>query len=161
MEVKHVRQAGRRRESFEPYIYLRPYGYANISKLNANNADIGVPSSEVPIRSKSGRASLFSPEAVGSTQFEASAQQYRALVLFGAYTGQRSVSTIARLDVEQCREAIETGPPCLLVKASQDKSHIEHCVPLHPAVISSLRPLFDGKRDTEPLFDYNSFQMCG
>ena len=93
------------------------------------------------------------------SQFKARAQQYRAFVLFGAYTGQRSVSTIARLNVEQCREAIKTDPPCLLVKASQDKIHMEHYVPLHPAVISSLRPLFDGKRDAEPLFEYNSFQM--
>ncbi|MGZ4924337.1 MAG: hypothetical protein ACXV5H_10360 [Halobacteriota archaeon] len=87
------------------------------------------------------------------------ADQYQAFVLFGAYTGQRSVSTIARLSVGQCREAIESDPPCMLVKASQDKIHMEHYVPLHPAVISALRPLFDGRKDEEPLFEYNSFQM--
>ncbi|MGZ4865118.1 MAG: hypothetical protein ACXVI0_10105 [Halobacteriota archaeon] len=87
------------------------------------------------------------------------AEQYRAFVLFGAYTGQRSVSTIARLNVGQCRQAIESDPPCLRVNASQDKIHMEHYVPLHPAVISCLRPLFDGKKDGKPLFEYNSFQM--
>ncbi|MGZ7194400.1 MAG: hypothetical protein ACXVIZ_10925 [Halobacteriota archaeon] len=87
------------------------------------------------------------------------ADQYRAFVLFGAYTGQRSVSTIARLTVGQCREAIQSDPPCVLVNASQDKIHMEHYVPLHPAVISALRPLFDGRKDEEPLFEYNSFQM--
>jgi len=51
----------RRRESFELYNYLRQYSYANISKLNANNADIGLPFSVVPVRSTSGCASLFSP----------------------------------------------------------------------------------------------------
>jgi len=95
------------------------------------------------------------------SQFKARAQQYRAFVLFGAYTGQRSVSTIARLNVEQCREAIKTDPPCLLVKASQDKIHMEHYVPLHPAVISSLRPLFDGKRDAEPLFELQQLSNVG
>jgi len=87
------------------------------------------------------------------------AEQYRAFVLFGVYTGQRSVSTIARLKVGQCREAIEADPQCLLVKASQDKIHMEHYVPLHPCVIGSLRPLFDGKKGGERLFQYNSIQM--
>ncbi|MGZ7166648.1 MAG: hypothetical protein ACXVIL_11190 [Halobacteriota archaeon] len=87
------------------------------------------------------------------------AEQYRAFVLFGAYTGQRSVSTIAKVTVGQCREAIASDPPCLLVKACQDKIHMEHYIPLHPAVISALKPLFDGKKDGEPLFEYNSFQM--
>ncbi|MGZ4846899.1 MAG: hypothetical protein ACXV2B_03775 [Halobacteriota archaeon] len=87
------------------------------------------------------------------------ADQYRAFVLFGAYTGQRSVATMARLTVGQCREAVESDPACLLVKAHQDKIHMEHYVPLHPVVISSLRHLFDGKKDGEPLFEYNSFQM--
>jgi len=87
------------------------------------------------------------------------AAQYRAFTLFGAYTGQRSVSTIARLTVGQCREALESNPPCLLVNASQDKIHMGHYVPLHRAVISALRPLFDGKKDEEPSFEYNSFQM--
>jgi hypothetical protein len=36
---------------------------------------------------------------------------------------------------------------------------MEHYVPLHPAVIGALRSLFDGKKDEEPLFEYNSFQM--
>ncbi|MGZ4852283.1 MAG: hypothetical protein ACXV3D_03725 [Halobacteriota archaeon] len=87
------------------------------------------------------------------------ADQYRAFTLFGAYTGQRSVSTIAKLSVGQCREAIESSPPCLLIKAPQDKIHMAHYVPLHPAVVRALTPLFDGKKDAEPLFEYNSFQM--
>ncbi|MGZ7198256.1 MAG: hypothetical protein ACXVIW_07470 [Halobacteriota archaeon] len=66
---------------------------------------------------------------------------------------------MATLNVGQCRQAIESDPLGLLVKASQDKIHMEHYVPLHPSVISSLRPLFDGKTDEEPLFKYNSIQM--
>jgi hypothetical protein len=52
-----------------------------------------------------------------------------------------------------------SNPPCLLVNASQDKIHMEHYVPLHGVVIGALRPLFDGKKDEELLFEYNSFQM--
>ncbi|MGZ4894472.1 MAG: hypothetical protein ACXV29_10620 [Halobacteriota archaeon] len=37
---------------------------------------------------------------------------------------------------------------------------MEHYVPLRPAVTSSLRYLFDGKKDGEPSFEHNSFQMC-
>ncbi|MGZ4936468.1 MAG: hypothetical protein ACXV4C_07960 [Halobacteriota archaeon] len=35
---------------------------------------------------------------------------------------------------------------------------MEHYIPSHPAVIRALRPLFDGKKDGEPLFEYNSFK---
>jgi hypothetical protein len=89
------------------------------------------------------------------------AEHYRAFVLFGAYIGQRSVSTMAKLTVGQCREALESDPPCLLVKAPQDKIHMEHYVPLHPTVMSALRPLLDSKKGGEPLFESNSFQMLG
>jgi len=90
---------------------------------------------------------------------EERAKNYVAFVLFGAYTGQRSLSTMAKLSVGQCREGIRAYPPCVLVNSSQDKIRMEHYVPLHPCLISYLSRLFDGKTDAEPLFEYNSFQM--
>ena len=45
------------------------------------------------------------------------------------------------------------------VTAKQDKIWMEHYIPPHPAVIRTLRPLFNGKKDGEPFFEYNSFQM--
>ncbi|MGZ4882855.1 MAG: hypothetical protein ACXVI0_10720 [Halobacteriota archaeon] len=87
------------------------------------------------------------------------ALQYAAFVMLGAYTGQRSLATIARLTVGQFRKALDCDKPVLHVTAKQDKIRMEHYVPLHPAVIGALRPLFDGKKDGAKLFEYNSTQM--
>ena len=87
------------------------------------------------------------------------ARQYRAFVLFGAYTGQRPLATTARLTVGQFKEALHNDTPVFHVTAQQDKIRMEHYVPLHPAVIRSLKPLLNGKKDGERLFEYNSFQM--
>ncbi|MGZ4852287.1 MAG: hypothetical protein ACXV3D_03745 [Halobacteriota archaeon] len=87
------------------------------------------------------------------------ALQYTAFVVLGAYTGQRSLATIARLTVGQFRESFVRDKPVLHVTAQQDKIRMEHYVPLHPAVISALTPLFDGRKDAELLFEYNSVQM--
>ncbi|MGZ4934798.1 MAG: hypothetical protein ACXV49_09930 [Halobacteriota archaeon] len=87
------------------------------------------------------------------------AEQYAAFILLGAYTGQRSVSTMATLRVGQFREALQADKPCIEVRSSQDKIKMQHYVPPPHAVISALRPLFDGKRDAKPFFEYNSFQM--
>ncbi len=87
------------------------------------------------------------------------ALQYTAFVMLGAYTGQRSLSTIARLTVGQLREALSKDKPVLHVTAQQDKIRMEHYVPLHPVVVRALKQLFDGKKDAELLFEYNSFQM--
>ena len=87
------------------------------------------------------------------------ALRYAAFVVFGAYTGQRSLSTISRLMVGQFKDAMESGKPVLCVKSSQDKIRMEHYVPLHPRVIEVLRPLLDGRDDDLPMFAYNSFNM--
>jgi hypothetical protein len=59
--------------------------------------------------------------------------QYSAFVLFGAYTGQRSEATTAKLTVGQFREAISADKPVLLVDSSQDKVRMSHYVPLPPS----------------------------
>jgi len=87
------------------------------------------------------------------------ALRYIAFVIFGAYTGQRSLSTISRLTARQLRNALESEKLVLCVKSSQDKIRMEHYVPLHPRVIDALRPLLDEKTDDEPMFAYNSFNM--
>ncbi|MGZ4924338.1 MAG: hypothetical protein ACXV5H_10365 [Halobacteriota archaeon] len=97
-------------------------------------------------------------EAAGEISRER-ALQYIAFVILGAYTGQRSMATIARLIVGQVRDALACDKPVLHVMAKQDKIRMAHYVPLHPSVISALRPLFYGKKDDEQLFEYNSFQM--
>ncbi len=89
----------------------------------------------------------------------ARARQYEAFVLFSAYTGQRSLATTARLIISQFKEALGNSTPVLCVTSQQDKIRLEHYVPLHPVVVRSLRPLFDGKKDAEQLFEYNSIQM--
>ena len=65
------------------------------------------------------------------------ALQYTAFVVFGAYTGQRSLATISRLTVGQFRDALKLEKPALCVRSSQDKIRMEHYVPLHPRVISA------------------------
>ena len=87
------------------------------------------------------------------------AQQYTAFVLFGAFTGQRSLATISKLTVGQFREALQSDKPCIEVQSSQDKIKMQHYVPLHPQVIQAIQPLLDERDDDEPLFEYNSLVM--
>jgi integrase len=87
------------------------------------------------------------------------AKQYTAFILLGAFTGQRSLSTIAKLTVGQFREALQSKPPIVEVQSSQDKIKMQHYVPLHPQVIQAIEPLLDDNRDDKPLFDYNSLTM--
>jgi len=82
------------------------------------------------------------------------ALEFTAFILFSAYTGQRSVATVAKLTVKQFRDAIKHK--VLHVKASQDKIRFEHYVPLHPEVIDAIIPLLNGKAGNETLFRYNS-----
>ncbi|MGZ4904585.1 MAG: hypothetical protein ACXV5I_07210, partial [Halobacteriota archaeon] len=84
------------------------------------------------------------------------AQHYRAFVLFGAYTGQRSLATISKLTVGQFREALRSDKPCIEVKSSQDTIKMQHYVPLHPQVIHAMQPLLEGRSDDEPMFEYIS-----
>jgi len=85
--------------------------------------------------------------------------QYSAFVLFGAYTGQRSEATIAKLTVGQFREALAADKPVLLVDSSQDKIRMSHYVPLHPRVVEALKPLLAGRKDDELMFTHSSFKQ--
>jgi len=95
-------------------------------------------------------------ERAGEISPERSAQ-YSAFVLFGAYTGQRSEATLAKLTVGQFRVAIAADKPVLEVEASQDKVHMSHYVPLHPRVVEALKPLLVGRDDDELMFTHSSF----
>ena len=97
-------------------------------------------------------------EQEGKISPERSAQ-YSAFVLFGAYTGQRSEATTAKLTVGQFREAISADKPVLLVDSSQDKIRMSHYVPLHPRVLKLLEPLLTGRNDDELMFTHSSFKQ--
>ncbi len=84
------------------------------------------------------------------------AQHYRAFIVFGAYTGQRSLATMAKLTVGQFREALRSDKPCVEVQSSQDKIKMQHYVPLHPQVIQAIQPLLEARGNDEPLFEYIS-----
>jgi len=87
------------------------------------------------------------------------AKQYTAFVVFGAFTGQRSLSTIAKLTVGQFKQALQSKPTIVEVQSSQDKIKMQHYVPLHPQVIQAIEPLLDDRSDDCPIFDYNSLAM--
>jgi hypothetical protein len=87
------------------------------------------------------------------------AQQYTAFILFGAFSGQRSLATIAKLKVGQFREVLQSDKPCVEVQSSQDKIKMQHYVLLHPQVIQEVQPLLDGKSGDAEMFDYNSLVM--
>jgi len=87
------------------------------------------------------------------------AQHYVAFILFGAYTGQRSMATMMKLTVGQVRQALQLEKPVVHVQVSQDKIRMEHYVPLHPEVVRVLQPLVDDRADDELLFQYHSILM--
>jgi integrase len=85
-------------------------------------------------------------------------QNYRAMVLFGAFTGQRPQSTTARLTVGQSRAAVSQKKPVIDVLPEQDKIRMQHYCPLHPQLVDALLPLQRGRRDDEPMFNQLSFE---
>jgi len=85
--------------------------------------------------------------------------QYTGFVLFGSYTGQRSMSTLSKLTVGQVNDALKADKPCIHVLSSQDKIKMEHYVPIHPQLVEILKKLTFGKRDKDLLFKYNSIWM--
>jgi len=97
-------------------------------------------------------------EREGKISPERSAQ-YSAIVLFGAYTGQRTESTIERLTVGQFREDMAVDKPVLQVDWSEDKIGMSHYVPLHPRVVEALEPLLSGRNDDELIFTHSSFKQ--
>ncbi len=84
---------------------------------------------------------------------------YTAFVIFGVFTGQRSESTIAQLTVGQFRDALRMDKPVLRVEHYQDKIRLGHEVPLHPCVIKAIRPLLEGRQDSDKAFESISFFM--
>jgi len=85
------------------------------------------------------------------------AQQFTAFVLFGAYTGQRTIATIMKLTVGQFRDALRSDKPVVHVESQQDKIRMAHYVPVHPHVVEALHPLLDGRDDNKHMFRYYSF----
>ncbi len=84
---------------------------------------------------------------------------YQAFILFGAYTGQRPMVTIARLTTGQFKEALRNKRPCLHVLPHQDKIKMEHYVPLHSHVVDAVKPLLKARSDDSLLFEFNSLAM--
>ncbi|MFZ0926351.1 MAG: hypothetical protein WCE82_09715 [Halobacteriota archaeon] len=70
---------------------------------------------------------------------------YKALVLFAAFTGQRPLATIARLTVGQFQEVVKLEKPIVEVLPQQDKIRMQHYCPLHPQVVEAIVPLLDGR----------------
>jgi integrase len=84
---------------------------------------------------------------------------YRAIVLFGAFTGQRPLATIARLTIGQFRDALSQEKPVLDVPPDCDKIRYQHWCPLHKQVVEAIKPLLDGRGDDERIFKQLSFQQ--
>jgi hypothetical protein len=94
----------------------------------------------------------------GDISTEKSAQ-YSAFVIFGAFTGQRSLATMEKLTVGQFREALKAEKPVLQVESSQDKIRMSHFVPIHPQVVKAVQPLLKGRKKEARVFAYVSFLM--
>jgi len=83
---------------------------------------------------------------------------YRAIVFFGAFTGQRPVATIARLNVRHFREALNRNKPVLDIPPECDKIRMQHYCPLHPQVVEAIAPLLDGQSNNKLIFKQLSFE---
>jgi hypothetical protein len=77
---------------------------------------------------------------------------YRATVLFSAFTGQRPEATTARLTVGQFKAAINQQKPVIDVLPEQDKIRMRHYCPLHPQVVEAVKPLLNGWDNEKPIF---------
>jgi|BarGraNGADG00212_2_1021979.scaffolds.fasta_scaffold01769_8 integrase len=84
---------------------------------------------------------------------------YKALVLFGAFTGQRPLATIARLTVKQFKKTVTLRRPVLDVFPWQDKIRMQHYCPLHPQDVEAIVPALGGRHNNEPMFTHFSFQQ--
>jgi hypothetical protein len=83
---------------------------------------------------------------------------YKAMVFFGAFTGQRPLSTIARLTVGQLMEAVKMDKPIVDVLPWQDKIRMQHYCPLPPQVVEAILPTLNGRPDDALAFEQLSFQ---
>ncbi len=86
------------------------------------------------------------------------ALNYRAIVLFGAFTGQRPQATTARLLVRQFRNVVSQEKPVLDILPEQDKIRMQHYCPLCPQVVKALLPVLDGQVDNKLMFKQLSFE---
>jgi hypothetical protein len=86
---------------------------------------------------------------------------YNALIVFGAFTGQRTYATIGRVTAGQFERSLElrSREPTLHVSADQDKIRMAHYVPLHPRVIEAVEPLLNGKKDSEIMFPLSALNQ--
>jgi integrase len=88
------------------------------------------------------------------------ARNYRAFARMASYTGLRP-STLQRLTVGQFRAALNEEKHVAHVLAQQEKSRVEHYVPLHPSVVNAVHEVlthdFSKKDDAKPFFMYHSF----
>ncbi|MGZ5563407.1 MAG: hypothetical protein ACXW1R_05715 [Halobacteriota archaeon] len=96
----------------------------------------------------------FSVRRIDNTHY----LNYKAIVLFGAFTGQRPLATIARLTVGQFEEAVQMKKPVVDVLPWQDKIRMQHYCPLHPQVVEAIVPVLEGRFDDERVFEQLSFQ---
>jgi len=55
-------------------------------------------------------------------------------VLFAAYTGQRPDSTIAKITVDELRDAISRDTPVLWIPGEKDKERFPHWMPINPVL---------------------------
>ena len=83
---------------------------------------------------------------------------YRAIMLFGAFTGQRPLATIARLTVNQFKQALGQDKPVLDIPPECDKIRMQHYCPLHPQVVDAVNLLLDDRDDGKFIFEQLSFE---
>ncbi|MGZ4906867.1 MAG: hypothetical protein ACXV5T_09100 [Halobacteriota archaeon] len=83
---------------------------------------------------------------------------YRAIVLFGAFTGQRPQATTARLRVGQFRAAVANTKPVIDVVSEQDKIRFQHYCPLHPQVVDAVKLVLGDRADDELISKQLSFE---
>ena len=109
-------------------------------------------------------ACLFERIDICAEKGKISAQRtrnYQAFALLASYTGLRP-STMQRLTAGQFKAAINEEKPVLHVLAEQEKNRVEHYVPLHPLVVSTISEVLDhdfGENDeAKPFFKFNSFE---
>ncbi|MGZ4925136.1 MAG: hypothetical protein ACXV4B_01615 [Halobacteriota archaeon] len=81
---------------------------------------------------------------------------FKALVQFGAYTGQRPYATIRQLKAQQFHHAFGMEKPVLHVRAEQDKIRMGHYVPLHPRVVEAIKACESSRAGL--MFAFESFQ---
>jgi hypothetical protein len=82
---------------------------------------------------------------------------FRAIVLFSAFTGQRPQASVARLSVRQFSNAIGLEKPVLDILPEQHKIRTQHYCPLHLQVAEAIAPLLNERHDDEVMFKQLSF----